>query len=362
MSARPLPSTVAHLDAMTATGAEGWLVISTPTPKGWRARSFTTDQVDEAAQLAADLDAAGQNVYVRASLIGRPLDNSRERGGAKDTAAAVAFVVDLDVAGPGHKPGPPDRLPLPPDMATALGIVAPLPPPSLNISTGGGAHLWWLLDEPETDNPVALLDAWADCIVEQGRRVGWHVDRPDPARVLRVCGTHRRKPGCEPNRVELVGVADWPADGLARRPWCPGGRYGARELLDALPAPAPPKAAQPSTSNRTRRPGEVGPADAVARLSWSQILAPLGWTYTGQGTMAGADVELWRRPGDPTSPYSAKCLPDGPAVAWSDACGLPTGRGQRLSKWRVFCALHHPNERPADVAQNLRRRQLEAQR
>ncbi len=344
---RPLQSTTAHLDALTATGGEGFLVISAPIPgagrnggPGWRAWSFPTDQVDAAAQKAADLDDRGLNVYVRANLLSRPLTSSYERGSTADTGAAVALAVDLDVAGPSHKPGA-AKLPLPPDLDTAMTIVAELPPPSLNITTGGGRHLWWLLDEPEHDDPVGLLETFADRIVEAGALLGWHVDRPDPCRVLRVCGTHRRKRDVPANLVILQGldaVAGWPVDGMACRPWVPTGRYGASELLEALPVPPVP-VAPPPRPRRESRPGEVTPADAVSMLSWTEILEPYGFTYVGMGRMDGTPVELWLRPGDATSDYSIKCVPDGPCVAWSPAAGLPVGKGQKLSKFRAWCHL-----------------------
>ncbi len=266
---RPRPSTEAHLDALTSTGADGYLVISHPTPDGWRARSFHVSEVDAAAQHARNLDDASLNVYLRSSLLRRPLRHDRERGTTADTGAAVALVVDLDIAGPGHNHK--GELPLPPDLDAAMSIVAELPPPTLHIRTGGGVHLWWLLDEPEVDEPVELLDAWADRIVAAGAARGFHVDRPDPARVLRVPGTHRRKVDRSTgeklcNLVTLDDEVGGPAQGLAQRPWTPTRRYGASDLLEVLPAPAPPPA--PPAPKRPRQPGKVGPADAVSRLSW----------------------------------------------------------------------------------------------
>lgn len=361
---RPLPSTIAHLDALTATGGEGRIVISTPMPelpkKPWASWCFAIDEVDAAAQCCADLDAQGRNVFVRTNLIGEPLPVngpgwSWKRGWGADTRSVVALAVDLDVAGPGHKPGA-AKLPLPPDLATAKSILRDLPKPSLEIDTGGGEHDWWILEEPEFDDPIGLTETWADGIVEAGRLRGWHVDRPDAARVLRPCGTYRRKLGLEPNLVTLHDVAGWPADGLSVRPWCPTGRYGATELLEALPRPKPPPPPPPPA--RPRRPGEVGPLNAVFRLSWEQILKPLDWTFEGMGSVEGKPVELWRRDGA-SSEFSVKCFADGTAVAWSDACGLPAGKGQRLNKWKIYYLLHHDgDESGAARAIRLRAREM----
>lgn len=361
-AARPLPTTIAHLDALVATGAEGWLVVSALVPgagrnggPGWLSRSFRHDQVDAAAVAVATADERGLNVYVRTNLLARPLARPTERGRTEDTGAAVALAVDLDVDGPGHQPG--HKLPLPPDLDTAMGVVAELPEPTLTVHTGGGLHLWWILDEPELDRPVELLDGWADRIVEAGRLRGWHVDRPDPARVLRVCGTHRRKPGVTPNRVVLAAAAGWPTEWNDIEPWYPRVRYGAADLLEVLPAPLPP---EPAPGRPPRPAGEVGPADAAAQLPWATILQPAGWTYVGTGTADGQPVELWRRPGDPTSDYSIKCFPHA-AVAWSEACGLPTGRGQKLTKWRVLVALHYGGDEVA-AARTIRARHRELTR
>jgi len=336
---RPLPSTTAHLDALVATGGEGELAVSTimaeretkNKPPPWVAWSFGTDEVDAAAQCCADLDAQGRDVYIRTNFLAEPLPAdgpgwSWKRGLAVDTGCVVALAVDLDVAGLSHKPGA-AKLPLPPDIATAKSILRDLPRPSITIDTGGGEHDWWLLDEPEHDDLIGLLERWADGIVEAGRLRGWHVDRPDAARVLRPAGTTRRKRGVPPNPVVMLNLN--------------AGRFGARELLEALPKPKPPPPPPPPA--RPRRVGEVGPADAVSRLSWEQILKPLKWTFTGMGSVEGSPVELWCRP-EASSEFSLKCFPDGPAIAWSDACGLPVGKDQKLNKWKVYYLLRHDGD------------------
>jgi hypothetical protein len=191
-----------HLGAVTVTGVEGYLVISSPNPDRWESRAFRTDDLDAAARHAYDLDTRGRNVYLRASLVGAPPGSGR--GTAEDTSALVALVVDLDIDGPGHAPSTNGRLPLPPDLDVGLAIFRELPPPTLTIHTGGGAHLWWVLDEPVTEDPKATADVWGARVVEAGRRAGFHVDRPDVCRVLRVAGTHRRKTGVPVNLVEIV--------------------------------------------------------------------------------------------------------------------------------------------------------------
>ena len=355
MTATPMPSTVAHLDALIADVEHGYLIVSTIDPTDtssrWRSASFAHDEVDAAASFARSADDAGHNVYVRTNLLGRRIE-PWERGKHSDTAVAVAFAVDLDVMGPGHKQAQ-TELQLPRSIDEAMSIVSEAPTPSLTIDTGGGVHLWWLLDEPHTDEPVKLLEQWADRIVAAGAERNLLVDRPDASRVLRVAGTHRRKPGVPTNRVVLADVAGWPIEGLARRPWRPAGRYAASDLLECLPAPETHRVDAPApVAPRRHHTGNVGPADAVGRLSWADIFEPSGWTFVGMSTVDGTPVELWQRPGG-TSDYSAKCFPDGPAVVWSDACGLPAGRGQRLNKWRVFVHLYfHGNE--SDAARSIR--------
>ena len=80
-----------------------------------------------------------------------------ERMTSDDAAGVVAFVADIDIAGPGHS----DRKRYPPDQEAALAIVRALPlETTVVVHSGGGLHLWWLLREPwvfeQPDDPKAV--------------------------------------------------------------------------------------------------------------------------------------------------------------------------------------------------------------
>lgn len=350
-----MPSTIGHLRALFSRLPDDQLVATSYVARkddgrdSWPTTFWSPAQLDEAAVWCAQW-AQTRNVYVRCtSLAGRP---DSGRGGGDLTGALVAAWADLDVAGPGHAT-PASRLPHPPTIEAALSVLRDLDrPPTMTIHTGGGLHCWWILETPwvfdgADDRQAAerFTTRWGAGIAERFRQRGWHSDAvPDLARVLRVCGTWRRKANITPNRVTLHSCGEWPT-GLADDPrWLPGPTYTVAELEAAIvdpPADERPAPLKRVTLPTVDRGGSYGPADAVSEcMSWAEILEPAGWAFVGHDRVGGQVVELWRRPGDPTSAYSLKAFPDGPCVVWSDACGLPSGKGQRLSKWRVLVALH----------------------
>lgn len=371
-----MPSTIGQLRALFGRLPEDLLVATSYHEKKgdyWPTECWTPDRLDEAATWCTR-QARTHNVYVRCTALAEKPAKGR-RGSSDLTGALVAAWADLDIAGPGHKKAA-SGLPHPPNVPAVLSVLRDLGlPPTMTIHTGGGLHAWWLLQEPwvftgAEDRTVAerFTTRWGEGIQERFRLRGWHCDAVgDLPRVLRVCGTWRYKPNVTPNRVTLHSCGEWPP-GLVDNPdWRPGPLYTVADLEAVIIEPAAPEApprppappgltdAKTLTMGRPKYDNSYGPATAVGEaMSWAQIFEPAGWTFTNWGRIDGQAVELWLRPGDASSAYSVKAFPDGPCVNWSDASGLPVGKGKRLSKWRVLVALHfRGDERQA--ASDIRR-------
>lgn len=113
-----------------------------------------------------------------------------ERGGAETTVALGAVWVDLDIGTEGHAGHN-----YPPTLEAALDCLARTieQQPSLIIFSGGGVHLWWLLDEVlefESDDDrrkaATIVARFQARIREAWAEKGWHLDSTqDLARVLR---------------------------------------------------------------------------------------------------------------------------------------------------------------------------------
>ncbi|TMR97569.1 YfjI family protein [Nonomuraea basaltis] len=331
----------------------------------WAGRCFATDPAGVTAAVAYIdwLDQQGrEGIYARVTTLSRTPATGK-RGGADMSLALPGMWADLDIAGPGHKHKlcPSDcgkththiTRPLPPTEGDARRIMAEagLPEPTLWIHSGGGLYPWHLLDRPiqiTADTLVDLADMsarWQHTIEAAANRLGYHygtgVGNLD--RVLRIPGTLNRKEGLErPCRV-LNST---------------GATYRLRDLAHLLyqidlPEPQPAAAPKPRTASTPPRPkpriarpagaataGTVGPFDALDEVcEWRDLLEPCGYTHAGT-ERDGA--ELWRRDGA-TSAYSIRCGHGGipVAVVFSDATGLPTGPGNRLTHARLFAHLHH---------------------
>jgi hypothetical protein len=322
----------AYLDALYAD-APGYVHVC--RTGNWVGRGYPTtpDGLDAAAAAVAAVDTADeQGVYIRATTLAT-LPEAGRRGGAKDSAAALFLVADLDIAGPGHKAND-----LPPDEASARRIVAEsvLPDPTIWVHSGGGLYAIWAFTEPCTD--LELAEKLSNDLQEELRRSaatrGWSYGNiGDLARVIRAPDTTNRKPGV--HRPCRVLSAD-------------GERYTPHALRELVPTPAAAEAPTPPVASSSTA-GERGPFAALQdTASWADLWRPAGWTFV-RTEHDGA--ELWRRP-DATSEHSARCGHNGvpTAIVWSTDAGLPSGNGQRLTKGRVFAWLWHSGDMAAATA------------
>jgi hypothetical protein len=172
----------------------------------------------EAAQVAAQLAAAGEDVYVGIATRQRPL-GSGKRGGAADCLSLPAVFADIDY-GPTH-----DNPNVPADRDAALALVDKVPiRPTMTVDSGYGLHVYWGLDTP---TPAArarrLLACWKTLWTQTATDAGVHVDLGvfDLGRVLRVAGTINYKHGDQ--RPVVILDAD------------PARRYTADELEEYAP-------------------------------------------------------------------------------------------------------------------------------
>ena len=262
---------------------------------------------------------------------------TRRRGGKKHARALTALWADIDIAGPAHA-----ETNLPADVAEVEAILDPLPPVSLAVLTGGGVQALWVLEVAHPIGPgnldwtVALCHDWSELVVGVANVVGgWTIDRGlgDLARVLRVCGSANLKIEGRPRPVTLhPTLTAFPDDGIdvAGSSWRPSVLYSLDEIEDVLaPWRARRERAREIAQLRTVSP--LGHTDGpnvlqvVDRAPWKEVW-PAGWTHVDDEVIDGIHVERWRRPGDPASPYSAKCWPEGGCYVHSGAVqGLPAG-------------------------------------
>lgn len=254
------------------------------------------------------------DIYVSCATHSEPAVKGR-RGNAKSVISIPGVWADLDIGEHGHKAA---SLPNPSTEDEALSILEGLPEPSAVIHSGGGLQVWWLFDEPWTftdpGEAAQASDAWQRLLVERAEAKGYHVDAlGDLPRILRVPGTSNHKlDDARPVELRFSGGPSYPAVELA-----------------SLGAATATRATEPAATDG----GPLG--------SWAEILEPHGWTQAGTRPTDGAT--LWVRPGKTaaeghsavTDPYGMPVL-----VNFSASTDLPTGPGQRLTKFRVWAHLN----------------------
>jgi hypothetical protein len=247
------------------------------------------------------------------------------RAGAHDTLHIPWLWSDLDFGAWHKNPN------LPHDEATAMRIVRRveewLGPCTILIHSGGGLYAEWMPHRELTPEKAEALCqnvqwAFAKASAEIG---GWDYGTGvfNLDRVLRLPGTPNRK-SHEIRMCRVVGgsgqpvnVDNWPS--FAEPPAKPG---------QAPKVPLPEK--KELDPNR-----KLGVLDIFAeQVEWSELLEAMEWSHVG----ADRTGELWDRPGGGDSEYSARILHAMPEVlvVHSESAGLPAGKGQRLTKGRVY--------------------------
>lgn len=282
---------------------------------------YATNELERAAR-SIELRAGSGDVYCSVATHVAPPEKGR--GTTKTVQSISGFWSDLDIGTDGHKAA---SHPNPRNEDEALSILDGLPEPSAVIHSGGGLQAWWFFEEPwvfsDSSAAASASDSWQRLLIERGEAKGLHVDSVgDLTRILRVPGTQNRK---------LVTARPV----TFRRDIGPV--YPAVELSALGPSTAP--------SEAHRAPSDLGSPLG----SWSDILSPHGWTEVGVRTTDGAT--LWRRP-DKTEGHSAVTDPYGVPVLvnFSASADLPTGPGQKLSKFRVWAHLNFNGDEKAAKA------------
>ncbi|MDO5116381.1 MAG: DUF927 domain-containing protein [Synergistaceae bacterium] len=173
-----------------------------------RTRVFSTSRIQEMANAALGLSAAGQNVYFGVGSC-VPRLGEYERPKADAVQAIPALWCDIDIAGGGHAASD-----LPPDAASAQSLLPPALPPSIIVHSGNGLHVYWIFNELWQFNDddrayaEALLRSVQGYIRAQARERGWIVDpTADLPRVLRCPDTMNYKDPARPKRCVVLSAS-----------------------------------------------------------------------------------------------------------------------------------------------------------
>ncbi|MCW5981976.1 MAG: hypothetical protein KIT09_28080 [Bryobacteraceae bacterium] len=170
----------------------------------WTLQDKRSYWLRDIGQAAAIVEACRQmDIYVGVGL--SPDDfGPHQRCPAEKIAGVAGQWADFDIRGDAHS-----RKALPRTIDEALSIIPAALPPTIVISTGNGAHAWWLYKEPsvfETDadrqEAAALAARFQTLLRYNAAPRGWAFDRlADLPRVLRIPGTSNCKDPANPKPV-----------------------------------------------------------------------------------------------------------------------------------------------------------------
>ena len=223
----------------------------------WTLEDKRSRWFDSAEAAAAAVTQKPKDVYVGVGL--SPCDFGPSRRCPSEQIAGIAGLwADFDLQSEAHKKS------LPKTISEALELVPKELPPTLVVSTGNGAHAWWLFKEPwifdddaERGHAAALVLRWQTLLQEAAQKRGWGFDRlSDLARVLRVPGTTNAKDPANPKPVTLHSHA--------------GRRYNPSDFDDivsgvVIPNPASRHASSDTCSAVSINPDAAAPEDRLVR-------------------------------------------------------------------------------------------------
>jgi hypothetical protein len=327
----------------------GWSVVSSNL--NWSGRAFKTDSdtwTSDIVRYVTALDQRGaKGIYLRVTTVGSEPEQGR-RGRDEESVALPALWLDMDIAGPGHKPikAPPGQvaLPLPPDEETCRKIVrhSGLPEPTMWIHSGGGLYPYWFFNKPVLLDTPEAIDQWTaisqrlhETALWAAADLGYHygTGTHDMSRVLRLPGTVNRKVEGAPTfarmypQFEGSGITYYPEElDLSALPDVPH---------HEPPTPVTLTPSHPAARQEGLRPGE----DYNVRGDvLYDILLPAGWQVHSQSR---GEIFLTRPGKERRDGHSASLGYQGSnnLYVWSSDAGLPTD--SPLSPFFLYAQYKH---------------------
>jgi hypothetical protein len=165
---------------------------------------------DIAAAAEFVLKSRGLDVYVGVGL--SRADHGPTRRCVSDEIAGISGLwADFDLRSDAHS-----KKALPTTILDALSVIPMSMPPTIVLSTGNGAHAWWLFKEPYIfdgdDDRQAIakqVARWSTLLCLNASSRGWVFDRLfDLARVMRIPGTQNLKDPANPKDVVIHSLTD----------------------------------------------------------------------------------------------------------------------------------------------------------
>lgn len=160
------------------------------------------DAISAAIKSALTADQKGFDAYISTGTSSR-LSDHKHRISKVDgmCQAAPALFMDIDT----HADGVKDGKAVPDDIPTALESLCRLPtPPTMAVCSGHGIHAYWQLDKPimmasaaDAGKVTGLMRRFAKgvCSLCGDDWSAIDIKASEPARILRIDGTHNRKHG-----------------------------------------------------------------------------------------------------------------------------------------------------------------------